>query len=80
MINDPARRLFALVFVLSIGLGYSRGWATLLANDTGIDLVCIGLMETVAIAVALGLRYPIGGLTDQLGAKPFILGGVRSPQ
>ncbi len=75
MITDPVRKLFVLVFVLSIGLGYSRGWATLLARNAGIDLVYIGLMETVAIAVALGLRYPIGILIDHLGAKPFILGG-----
>ena len=73
--NDPSRRLFVLVFVLSVGLGYSRGWSYLLAKEAGIPLVYIGLMDTAAIGVGLMLRYPIGVMIDLVGPRRFILLG-----
>lgn len=73
--KGSAQRLFVLVFVLSVGLGYSRGWSYLLASEAGIDMVYLGLMETASIVVALLLRYPIGVMIDIVGPKKFILSG-----
>ncbi|WP_296009985.1 MFS transporter [uncultured Adlercreutzia sp.] len=79
--GQTARMLAPLFVAAFFAFAYNNVFMTLLptfAVDRGATLAEGGLVNSVYLAVAVGLRFFVGPLADRVGTKPLMAGGLAA--
>lgn len=77
--GQTARTLAPLFVAAFFAFAYNNVFMTLLptfAVDRGATLAEGGLVNSVYLALAVGLRFFVGPLADRVGTKPLMVGGL----
>lgn len=79
--GQTARTLAPLFVAAFFAFAYNNVFMTLLptfAVDRGATLAEGGLVNSVYLAAAVGLRFFVGPLADRVGTKPLMAGGLAA--
>ncbi|MCI8425186.1 MAG: MFS transporter [Adlercreutzia sp.] len=79
--GQTARMLAPLFVAAFFAFAYNNVFMTLLptfAVDRGATLAEGGLVNSVYLAAAVGLRFFVGPLADRVGTKPLMAGGLAA--
>ena len=62
--------------IIAVGAGTIGAYIPIYATDSGINEIGIGFIITASYFTSALLRVPAGMLSDRLGRKPLIIGGI----
>jgi MFS family permease len=75
-LSDKLIALCVIIFLADIVLGLLVSTFSVYARNSGATVSAIGLINTVAGLLQLGIAIPLGTLSDRIGRFRLILGGL----